>query len=268
MPELPEVETVARGLGRLLAGSSIVRVQPLRADLRQPIPAALAGVAGAVRGVRRRAKYLLIDLDPGSILCHLGMTGSWRLAPPGDARPHDHCLIHLADGRRLAYRDPRRFGLLDWIPAGQEHPALAHLGPEPLDEAGFTAGHLAARCRGRRTAIKALIMDQEVVVGVGNIYAQEALFRAGILPRRAAGRVQPARLAALVDEIRAVLTAAIAAGGSTISDFRQAGGEHGWFQQQHRVYGRGGQPCTACGSRLKAGAVAGRGTTWCPRCQR
>jgi formamidopyrimidine-DNA glycosylase len=268
MPELPEVETVARGLARLLEGAVVARIEPLRADLRRPIPAALSTATGAVRAVRRRAKYLLIDLPGGTILCHLGMTGSWRLAPAGDERSHDHCLVHLADGRRLAYRDPRRFGLLDWIPAGAAHPALAGLGPEPLDEAAFTADYLSIACRGRRSAIKGLIMDQAQVVGVGNIYAQEALFRAGIRPGRAAGRVPRARLEALVAEIRAVLTAAIAAGGSTISDFRQAGGEHGWFQQQHQVYGRGGQPCAGCGHRLASGVVAGRGTTWCPRCQR
>lgn len=268
MPELPEVETVARGLARLLAGASIERIVPLRPDLRQPIPASLGRQAGVVQTVRRRAKYLLIDLPAGSILCHLGMTGSWRLAPPGDERPHDHCHLLLADGRRLAFRDPRRFGLLDWIPAGAAHPALAGLGPEPLDVEAFTADYLIAASRGRRGAIKPLIMDQAVVVGVGNIYAQEALFRAGIRPTRAAGRVPVAALAALVGHIRSVLAEAIAAGGSTISDFRQAGGEHGWFQHSFAVYGRAGEDCRICGATLRGGAVGGRGTTWCPRCQR
>jgi formamidopyrimidine-DNA glycosylase len=268
MPELPEVETVARGLARLLEGASVARVQPLRADLRAPIPPALARVAGRVLGVRRRAKYLLIGLERGDILCHLGMTGSWRVLEDGAPRLHDHCLLHLADGRRLAFRDPRRFGLLDWIPEGSRHPALEGLGPEPLDEGAFTTASLAKACARRRAPIKGLIMDQSVVVGVGNIYAQEALFRARIAPARPAGQVGGAALARLVAAIRGVLGAAIAAGGSTISDFRHAGGGHGWFQQQHQVYGRGGEPCRCCGARLSSATVAGRGTVWCPRCQR
>jgi formamidopyrimidine-DNA glycosylase len=272
MPELPEVETVRMGLARLLAGARIARIELTRKDLRTIIPAALPRrLAGQpVVAVRRRAKYLIIDTPGGALLCHLGMTGTWRLAPPGDDRDHDHCYLHLADHRRLAFRDPRRFGMLDLILPGGEHlhPSLAALGPEPLDHEAFSAAYLSASCRGRQVAIKALIMDQRVVVGVGNIYAQEALFRAGIRPHRAAGKVTRAESAILVRHIREVLAAAIAAGGSTISDFRQAGGDSGYFQHDFRVYGRAGAPCPTCGVSLKGGVVGGRGTTWCPACQR
>jgi formamidopyrimidine-DNA glycosylase len=272
MPELPEVETVRAGLTLLLGRRArIARVELTRGDLRAPIPRDFAArLAGQpITAVRRRAKYLLIDTPAATILCHLGMTGSWRLAPPGGERSHDHCYIHLGDGRRLAFRDPRRFGLLDLIaPGGEaEHPALRDLGPEPLDLAGFTVDHLVAACRGRRSAIKPLIMDQRVVVGVGNIYAAEALFRARIRPGRAAGRVPRAALAGLVAAIRAILAEAIAAGGSTISDFRQAGGGSGYFQHAFRVYDRSGQPCTVCAAILRGTVLGGRASVWCPRCQ-
>ena len=272
MPELPEVETVRAGLELLLAGATIARVELRRRTLRATIPARLpARLAGQpVVAVRRRAKYLLLDTPSGTLLCHLGMTGTWRLAPAGSERDHDHCYLHLQDGRRLAFRDPRRFGLLDFIPLGaeQEHPRLAGLGVEPLDEAAFTADYLAAACRGRRQAIKAVIMDQATVVGVGNIYAQEALFRAELRPQRAAGRIPRAALVTLVTVIRAILRAALTAGGSTINDFRQAGGASGYFQHQFRVYGRAGQPCPTCAATLVGGVVGGRGTTWCRSCQR
>ena len=203
-----------------------------------------------------------------TLLCHLGMTGTWRLAPAGDERLHDHFYLHLDDGRRLAFRDPRRFGLLDLVGADGRHPALDELGPEPLDEAAFTAAVLADICAGRKSPIKALIMDQTIVVGVGNIYAQEALFRAGIKPSRAAGSVPKLKLAILVDEIRIVLRAAIKAGGSTISDFRQAGGDSGYFQHDFRVYGRAGEKCFVCSGKLRGAVVGGRGTTWCGKCQK
>ncbi len=271
MPELPEVETVRAGLERLLAGATIARIELRRRTLRAAIPASLPRrLAGQrVLGVRRRAKYLLIDTPAGALLCHLGMTGSWRLAPPGGERDHDHCYLHLADGRRLAFRDPRRFGLLDLVPPGGEaaHPRLSALGVEPLDALAFTTDYLVAACRRRRSAIKALIMDQAVVVGVGNIYAQEALFLAGVRPGRAAGRIPRAALALLIGRIRDVLGAAIAAGGTTISDFRAAGGDRGYFQTELRVYGRAGEPCLSCGGILAGGVVGGRGTSWCRRCQ-
>ncbi|MBA3697540.1 MAG: bifunctional DNA-formamidopyrimidine glycosylase/DNA-(apurinic or apyrimidinic site) lyase [Planctomycetes bacterium] len=273
MPELPEVETVRAGLELLLGQGVVIRELVLqRGDLRAPIPRELPQTlrGATITGIRRRAKYLLFDTTQGILLSHLGMTGTWRLAPPGDERSHDHCYLHLADGRRLAFRDPRRFGLLDLVQPGSEasHPRLKDLGPEPLDETGFTVDHLLASCRGRRQALKPVIMDQQVVVGVGNIYAQEALFRAGIRPTRAAGRMKRAEAIVLVGHIRTVLAEAIAAGGSTISDFRQAGGDGGYFQHHFQVYDRAGQPCAVCGTCLTGAVVGGRGTTWCRRCQR
>ena len=269
MPELPEVETVRRGLEPLLVGAVITRVVLMRRDLRTTIPRDFASrLAGQrVSAIRRRAKYLLIDTPAATALCHLGMTGTWRLAPPGDERPHDHCYIELEGGRRLAFRDPRRFGQLDLVGPGDRHPSLDHLGPEPLGD-GFTATYLRERLRGRTQAVKALIMDQAIVVGVGNIYAQEACFRAALRPAVPAGGVPLARLALLVGEIRAVLTAAIAAGGSTISDFRQAGGDSGYFQHDFKVYDRAGQPCVVCTTSLRGKVIAGRSTVWCPTCQR
>lgn len=273
MPELPEVETVRAGLERLLGRRAVIRAIALqRADLRAPIPPEVATRfnGAAITAVRRRAKYLLFDTVRGSLLSHLGMTGTWREAPAGDERLHDHCYLHLADGRRLAFRDPRRFGLLDLVePDGEaRHPRLVDLGPEPLDEATFTVDHLLSLCRGRKQAIKPVIMDQQVVVGVGNIYAQEALFRAGIRPTRPAGRVKRAELEHLVGHIRTVLGEAITAGGSTISDFRQAGGDGGYFQHNFQVYDRAGQACVVCRTILHGAVVGGRGTTWCRRCQR
>ncbi len=268
MPELPEVETVRRGLERLLVGAAITGVTCRRRDLRRPMPRNLGGVAiGPVLGIRRRAKYLLIDLPGGSLLSHLGMTGTWRHAAEFVPRAHDHVVCQLADGSHLVFNDPRRFGLLDWIPTGQTSDDLAQLGPEPLD-GGFTGEVLRQALAGRKQAVKPMIMDQRVVVGVGNIYAQEALFRARIAPSKLAGRVSPERCDTLVTEIKAVLSEAIAAGGSTISDFRQAGGESGYFQTRFAVYDRAGQPCTICRAPLRHGQLGGRTTCWCPRCQR
>ena len=268
MPELPEVETVRRGLERILLGATIARVVLTRGDLRTVIPPDFAmKLAGQpVLAIRRRAKYLLIDTPSATMLCHLGMTGTWRLAPIGEERTHDHCYLELTDGRRLAFRDPRRFGQLDLAAADDRHPSLDRLGPEPLGDA-FTASYLRERLRGRKQAVKALIMDQAIVVGVGNIYAQEACFRAGIRPTRAAGSLKLARLERLVAEIRTILEEAIAAGGSTISDFRQAGGESGYFQHDFRVYDRAGQACSQCSNTLRGKIIAGRSTVWCDRCQ-
>lgn len=273
MPELPEVETIRAGLARILGrGAVIARVELRRRRLRAGIPARLPArlARQPITGVRRRAKYLLIDTPRAILLCHLGMTGSWRLAPPGDERRHDHCYLHLADGRRLAFHDPRRFGLLALLAPDDEadHPLLRALGPEPLDPAAFDAAILAAACRARRAPIKALLMDQRVVAGIGNIYAQEALFRAGLRPTRPAGRLRRVEVARLVAAIRRVLRAALAAGGTTVSDFRQAGGGQGRFQFHLDVYGRAGKPCRRCGASLRGGTVGGRGTSWCPECQR
>jgi formamidopyrimidine-DNA glycosylase len=269
MPELPEVETVRRGLEPLLVGATIRNVQVQRHDLRTPIPTDFAWRLNGSRvlAIRRRAKYLLIDTSSVTVLSHLGMTGTWRLAAIGNERPHDHCYLELADGRRLAFRDPRRFGQLDFVAPGDVHPSLARLGPEPLS-ADFNVEYLRERLRARRQAVKVLIMDQAVVVGVGNIYAQEACFRAGILPGTPAGKLSRPRLATLIAEVRHVLASAIEAGGSTISDFRQAGGESGYFQHAFQVYNRAGQPCLRCAATLRGQNFAGRSTVWCPQCQR
>jgi formamidopyrimidine-DNA glycosylase len=265
MPELPEVETVRAGLERLLDGTALLGVDLHRRDLRRPMPPSLRRLSGPVRAVRRRAKYLCIDLDGGGILCHLGMTGSWRVAV--DDRPHDHATLRLADGRRLVFNDPRRFGLLDRLRPDGGHPDLDGLGHEPL-AADFTGATLVACFAGRRGPVKPALMDQALVVGVGNIYAAESLFRAGIDPRTPAGTLRRPRLDRLAGCVQEVLAEAIAAGGSSISDFRHAGGEEGWFQHAFRVYGRGGEPCLVCGTALRGMALGGRATVWCPRCQR
>jgi formamidopyrimidine-DNA glycosylase len=270
VPELPEVETVRAGLQRLLGRATIARVVLNRRDLRTPFPRDLASaLAGRrVRRVRRRAKYLLIDTDGPGLLCHLGMTGVWRLAPEADRRTHDHAELHLADGRRVVFNDPRRFGLLDLLREGDRHPALDGLGPEPLGD-GFDAAWLAERfATRRRGAVKAVIMDQAVVVGVGNIYAAESLFRSGIRPGLPAGRVSRPRIDRLVAEIRAVLAEAIKAGGSSIDDFRHVNGLSGLFQNDFRVYGRKGEPCRVCGTAIRAAMIGGRSSFWCPTCQR
>jgi len=265
MPELPEVETVRAGLQALLVGAVIHRARARRRDLRTPIPALTRLAGRRITAVRRRAKYLLIDCDGLTILNHLGMTGRWRT--DATAQKHDHVELHLADGRRVAFNDSRRFGLFELCRPDGTHPALAELGPEPL-EAGFTAAVLrdAAR-RHRRAPIKALIMDQRVVVGVGNIYASESCFRAGIRPTRPAGRLRGEELDALNGRIREVLAEAIATGGSTIDDYCQVNGLSGLFQTRFNVYDRTGEPCRVCGAAIRQKAVAGRSTFWCPICQ-
>ena len=269
MPELPEVETVRRGLEPLLIGQVIARVELTRSDVRAPIPQDFAArlTGQPIIAIRRRAKYLLFDTPAVTALCHLGMTGTWRTCPPGDERNHDHLYLTLGSGKRLAFRDPRRFGLLDLVEPGDRHPALDRLGPEPLGDA-FVGDYLHRIIHPRKQAVKVLIMDQTLVVGVGNIYAQEACFRAGILPSLPGSRLSRTRCARLVEEIRTVLTAAIVAGGSTISDFRQAGGDAGYFQHDFRVYDRAGQPCTVCARPLRGGVLGGRSTVWCAGCQR
>ena len=264
MPELPEVETVRAGLEGLLSGAAILRAEAHRSGLRQPF-GDLSALSGPVGGVRRRAKYLLIDTTQATLLSHLGMTGSWRIAD--SPRTHDHLTLHLADGRRLVFNDPRRFGLAALLDGHGHHPVLADLGPEPLGPE-WNGVVLHQALRGRQAAIKAMIMDQQVVVGVGNIYAQEALFRSAIRPQRPAGRLDRGTCDRLVVEIQKVLNEAIAAGGSTISDFVHAGGGTGLFQHRFQIYGRGGQPCTVCGGAIRKMTIAGRTTCWCPRCQR
>ncbi|MFI0396725.1 bifunctional DNA-formamidopyrimidine glycosylase/DNA-(apurinic or apyrimidinic site) lyase [Paracoccus jiaweipingae] len=281
MPELPEVETVRQGLLPVLEGKIITRIQLNRADLRWPFPPDLVqAVTGArVTGLRRRSKYLLADLDRGgALLLHLGMSG--RLLVQGDAMArfhrdpavlprHDHVVIHTDAGGMVVFNDARRFGMVDLVRTGQDHPLLAHLGPEPLS-GDFDAAYLAGVFSGRRAPVKAALLDQRVVAGLGNIYVSEALFRAGIDPRRAAGRIGAARLTALVGHIRDVLSEAIAAGGSSLRDHRQTSGELGYFQHSFRVYDREGQACPApgCQGVIRRIVQSGRSSFYCPICQR
>ena len=270
MPELPEVETVRRGLESVLGPQpAIAQARRNRPDLRIPIPRTLpARLAGQpIIAIERRAKLLLWRIGTGTLINHLGMTGSWRIRE-GQAAKHDHFELTLTDDRVLVYADPRRFGLITWTDEDpHQHPLLGGLGPEPLSD-DFDVACLAEACRGRKAAIKQVIMSNAVVVGVGNIYAAESLFRAGIDPRRPAGRISRERLAKLVTAIKTVLAAAIEAGGSTIRDFRQAGGSSGYFQHDFRVYGRAGEACRSCGATLKGAVIGQRASTWCPRCQR
>jgi formamidopyrimidine-DNA glycosylase len=270
MPELPEVETTRAGIEPALVGQRILRLLVRERRLRIAVPEALEErLAGqTVRAVRRRGKFLLIEVERGAAIVHLGMSGSLRVLPAErPAGRHDHVDLCLEDGRVLRYADPRRFGCWLWQPEGTVHPALAALGPEPFDP-GFDASYLWRRGRGRRAAIKVLIMDPAVVVGVGNIYAQEALFGAGIRPDRPAGGLSMARCGRLVEAIRERLAHAIRRGGTTLRDFLAPDGQPGYFEQELFVYGRAGQPCRVCGRRLEGTRIGGRATAWCPRCQR
>ena len=271
MPELPEVETTRRGLVPHLIGRRIVSVQVRERRLRWPVtPELESRVQGAtVRAVRRRAKYLLIDLGAGSLLVHLGMSGRLRLVEPAQpAGRHDHVDIVLDSGLALRLTDPRRFGALLWLAAGpEEHTLLKGLGPEPLS-AALTGEWLYAATRGARVAIKLWLMDSRRIVGIGNIYASEALARAGIHPTRAAGRIGRARCDKLAQAIRATLESAIRAGGSTLRDFVHVDGQPGYFQQEYRVYGREGEPCRTCGAAIRQIRQGARSTFYCPACQR
>jgi formamidopyrimidine-DNA glycosylase len=271
MPELPEVETTRRGIEPWLVGRRIAGLIVRQPRLRWRVPAGLAArIAGArVRGVTRRAKYLLIGTDAGTLILHLGMSGSLRVldaaSPP---LAHDHVDLVLDSGKALRFNDPRRFGCLLFT-AGEpaRHRLLANLAVEPLSDE-FTGEALWRRARGRRVSVKAFIMDSRAVVGVGNIYASEALFRAGIRPGLAAGRVSRARMAALVTAIRAVLTEAIGAGGTTLRDYVDASGMPGYFRQRLFVYERAGKACRRCATAVRQFTQGGRSTYWCPGCQR
>jgi formamidopyrimidine-DNA glycosylase len=281
MPELPEVETVRRGLEPVMAGAVIVRAEVNRDGLRWPFPAGLAGrlTGQRVTALRRRSKYILADLSGGeTMLLHLGMSGRILVSgvalgvfhhPHPAPQKHDHVVLHLDNGGRVTFNDARRFGALDLMPAGAEeaHPLLAGLGPEPLGN-GFSEAYLAGRLAGRLTPVKAALLDQRIVAGLGNIYVAEALFRAGISPRRLAGNLGTARIARLVPVIREVLAEAIEAGGSSLRDYRQADGELGYFQKEFRVYDREGQPCPVCATAIARIVQSGRSTCYCPRCQR
>lgn len=271
MPELPEIETIRRGLEPFLVGVTIERVVVRESRLRVAVPADLSGcLAGEqILAVSRRAKYLLIQCSADlTLIIHLGMTGSLRLLPASTpAARHDHVDFQLSGGNLLRLHDPRRFGAI-FMCSGDplRHPALAGLGPEPLCEA-FNAAALFARSRRRSLTVKSFLMDQRIVVGVGNIYASEALFAAGISPTVAAGSISLARYRRLVEEVRAVLAKAIAAGGTTLRDFQNAEGKPGYFAQQLLVYGREGEGCPQCGRPIRNLRIGGRSSFFCPHCQ-
>ncbi len=270
MPELPEVETTVRGLSHVLDGQVIARIETRRADLRRPFPPDLVqALTGArITGLSRRAKYGLIHVDRGqTMVFHLGMSGRWRIDPE-EIGKHDHLLLETGAGRTLALNDARRFGSVDLVDteALERWPQFAAMGPEPLGP-GLTAGHLAKAFDGRFAAVKLLLLDQQIVAGLGNIYVCEALHRAKIHPEREAGKVSRAALTRLVPEIRAVLEEAIRAGGSTLRDYVRPDGELGYFAKDWRVYGREGEPCH-CGKPVSRVAQGGRSTFFCASCQK
>jgi len=270
MPELPEVETTVAGLRAVLEGAMLARVEPRRADLRFPIPVDLRQrLTGAtVTTLSRRAKYGLIGTDRGdTLIFHLGMSGRWRI-DPAEIGAHDHLLIETGAGRLLSLNDPRRFGSLDLVrsEAWEDYAPFTRMGPEPLGP-DFTPATLARALEGKATSIKAALLDQRIVAGLGNIYVCEALNMAGIAPTRAAGKITRPRLALLVESIRAVLSAAIVAGGSTLRDYARPDGELGYFSKQWRVYGREGETCP-CGGVVERRVDGGRSTFYCPKCQK
>ena len=285
MPELPEVETVRRGLAPALVGKRIARAKIKRSDLRFPFPARFAArlKGRRVDALERRAKYLLAHLDNGIVwITHLGMTGRWSVLgakqQPGDfyySDPpdpaHTHVVIDMESGARLEFNDPRRFGYMDLIEEDglDAHPFFKNIGPEPLGNA-FHLPYLQKALAGKKAPIKAALLDQRIVAGLGNIYVVEALYRAHILPSKAAGRISAPRLEKLYHAIRAVLEEAIEAGGSTLNDYAQVDGAQGGFQHRFRVYDREGQACLTkdCGGAIKRAVHSGRSTFWCPRCQR
>ncbi|MGB1207890.1 MAG: bifunctional DNA-formamidopyrimidine glycosylase/DNA-(apurinic or apyrimidinic site) lyase [Paracoccaceae bacterium] len=283
MPELPEVETVRRGLTPAMEGAVIARAQVNRPDLRWPFPDRMAErlTGQRITALRRRSKYILADLASGeSLLIHLGMSG--RMVVSGDPlgqfvhphpapEKHDHVVLTMDNGARITFNDPRRFGAMDLLPtaSADHHPLLAKLGPEPLGNA-FHADHLAGRLERRNTPIKSALLDQRIVAGLGNIYVCESLYRAGIHPARKAGKIGRARIDTLTGHIRNVLSEAIAAGGSSLRDYRQADGELGYFQHAFDVYGRAGEPCKTptCDATIGRIVQAGRSSFYCPQCQR
>ena len=267
MPELPEVETTVRGLAKVLQGRRLTSVEARRADLRRALPVDLGQrLTGArVIGLGRRAKYGLIDTDRGdSLVFHLGMSGHWRV-DPSETGKHDHFILETDERRRVALNDARRFGSLDLVPTMElsDWPPFKALGPEPLD---LDPRDLHRRLTGRTAAIKLLLLDQRIVAGLGNIYVCEALYRAGIHPKRAGGSVSLERLKKLVPAIHAVLAEAIEAGGSTLKDFVSPDGELGYFSKAFAVYDREGKPC-ACGGTVRRIVQGGRSTFYCPKCQ-
>ncbi|KHQ52488.1 bifunctional DNA-formamidopyrimidine glycosylase/DNA-(apurinic or apyrimidinic site) lyase [Mameliella alba] len=283
MPELPEVETVRRGLAPVMEGQVIAQARVNRPDLRWPFPENMADrlTGTRVERLRRRSKYILADLSSGeTLLIHLGMSG--RMLVSGDPlgtfvhdhpapEKHDHVVLDMGQGARVTFNDPRRFGAMDLMDTAEaeRHPLLVSLGPEPLGNA-FSESYLTGMLKGRRTPIKSALLDQKIIAGLGNIYVCEALYRARIHPARKVNRISEARLGALVPIIREVLQDAIAAGGSSLRDFRQADGELGYFQHSFDVYGREGAPCRseACADTVRRIVQSGRSSFYCASCQR
>jgi len=271
MPELPEVETTRRGIAQTVTGRRIAAVIVREPRLRWPLPSDFAAQLNGqrIREVRRRAKYLLIDLDRGSLIVHLGMSGSLRVLPSSTPiLKHDHVDLELESNQSLRFNDPRRFGSMHYtLEDPAQHMLLRKLAPEPLSDE-FDADYLVGKARGRKVSIKQFIMNGNLVVGVGNIYASEALFRAGIKPTRAAGRIKPDELKRLVKGIKTVLNAALRAGGTTLRDYVNADGAPGYFRQKLFVYERDGQPCRNCKSPIKQLRSGQRSTYYCPSCQK
>lgn len=268
MPELPEVETSRRGIEPYIVGHRILYAVVRNSRLRWPVSEQILSLSDRlVRSVQRRAKYLLIELDDGWIIVHLGMSGSLRmLTEETEAGKHDHVDLVMSNGMILRYTDPRRFGAWLWCAGLEQSPVLAHLGPEPLSDA-FNGNYLYQKSRNKRTLIKPWLMDNKLVVGVGNIYASESLFSAGILPSRQAGSLTQAEAALLADTIKAVLQHSIEQGGTTLRDFLQSDGKPGYFAQQLQVYGRAGEPCRVCGTLIDNTKHGQRSTFFCRNCQ-
>ncbi len=271
MPELPEVETTVRGLAPLIEGRHFTRIEIRQPRLRWPVPGNLERQLShrPILNIGRRGKYLLLETGQGTLIIHLGMSGSLRISEVAtELRKHDHAVFHLDDGRRLIFHDPRRFGALLWTesPAG-EHPLLKSLGLEPFDDL-FDGTWLHRKAQSSRCPVKSLIMNQQVVVGVGNIYANEALFVAGIRPDRIARTIARKRYDRLCKAIGEVLSQAIDQGGTTLRDFTNEKGQPGYFQLALNVYGRGNLPCPACGTPIRVTRTGQRATYYCPRCQR
>jgi formamidopyrimidine-DNA glycosylase len=274
MPELPEVETVCRGLALRMEGRTLVEAMLRRPDLRFPLPLHLKErIEGRrIERVGRRAKYILVHFaDGGVLICHLGMAGRMVIGGPGEPQKHDHVVFTLDDGTVIRFNDARRFGMMDYTTEAElgRHPLLLHLGPEPLGNE-FNGPALEGKLAGKRTPIKAALLDQTVVAGLGNIYVSESLYWAGISPRRLAATVVGARAERLAGAIRDVLTRAVAAGGSSLRDYVQASGELGYFQHQWAVYGREGEKCPNCdcGDGIRRLVQSGRSTFYCPKRQR
>ena len=271
VPELPEVETTRRGISPLVVGRKISKVSVRERRLRQPVPRNIAAtLTGQILlAVERRSKYLLFCFDNGTLIVHLGMSGSLRIVEAQTTlRKHDHVEIRFGEHLCLRLHDPRRFGLMVWTrESPSTHALLNHLGPEPWDEE-FTPEYLHESAKGRKLAVKNFIMDGRIVVGVGNIYASESLHRAGIHPSRAAGRVSKARFRDLITSVQAVLEEALTVGGTTLRDFVKSDGEPGYFALELKVYGRAGDPCRGCGAPIRCVVIGQRSSFYCPLCQR